>query len=220
MRFFRFASWFAVSAFLVAPLAWGQSAVFVDKGQNAFGAWLGMQFNDDANSFGAAASYAYEGWIDASLAIYNHSHDDFLGADVSVVGIAPSVAVHFLKESVRMPVSAYGSLGFEYFDYSEDSPTFDLSGWSLTFSGGVYKAIPLSTGMRVIPQAALTFVNTQTTQEIFSVEDDETDSQAMLSLYGNFELAPGRGSLLWTVSPQVHLGDNTTFALLLGFVIP
>jgi hypothetical protein len=197
-----------------------QSAVVLDDGQRALGGAAGFLTNDDATMLAVGADYVKDGWIDLGLLLARYGFDDnaYGGADVSAIGVQPGIQLHFLKGS-DAPVSAYGAASIQYLVFSDDIPGTDISGWSFTLAGGVYRELAITPKIRAVPQAQLYYTRTSATVSSPFGETSDADDTVGLGMIGNVVFSSKRATS-WIIAPQLAVDDDhVTVGIFAGAVI-
>jgi hypothetical protein len=148
--------------------------------------------------------------------------DDVIGDDLSAIALAPSLAIHFLKQGNQIPISLAGFAGYERDVFSADileQNGLDLFSNSFSFGGSIYGTLSMTPRVNLVPIVSLSYITTEATVENnvgSSVSD--SDNSIAVSFGLNVGVKDYSGNLFF-VTPAVSLDDgDTAFSLSLGYV--
>lgn len=205
---------------IVLPSLVLSQGMYLNKGQSGLGATVGFGTNEDLNLLLAGIGYSYGGVVDIGLAYGRGISKE--EPTVTMNNFLPSIAIHLIKQTKKLPISLAASGG--YLIGNSKSDLFDLydvtvknSGFSI--GGYVYSEIVLS-GFSIIPTIGFEYLSvTVKLEDAYgnSIDEDDTNTTFNFNLPIVFRLDSNKFSL----SPGIGIDENnTSFVMSLIFIIP
>jgi len=212
-----------INCLLINVVTSNAQGIFLKKGMSGFGLQGGFSSAENIIGLSAGVGYSANGIFDIGFSVGRLFVDDnVIGDNLSVIGLAPSLTVHFLKQDKQIPFSLFGFGGYERDNFSADvldQNGLDLFTDSFFVGGGAYSNIAVTPRLDLIPVASFTYITTEATVKDNSGNSiSESDNSTGVGLGLSFGIKNDSGNIFY-VTPAISLSEgNNGFSLSLGYV--